>query len=77
MGYCSPTVERRDFGLVYHGGDLTVLVGPEGDFSPSEVQSAMEAGFVPVTFGMSRLRTETAALYAVAAFHVIENLNND
>lgn len=77
MGYCSPTVERRDFGQVYHGGDLTVLVGPEGDFSPSEVQSAMEAGFVPVTFGMSRLRTETAALYAVAAFHVIENLNND
>lgn len=74
FGYCSPSVPRRDFGQVYTpGSDLTVLIGPEGDFSPAEVGQAMATGYVPVTFGKSRLRTETAALYAVAAFHVFNN----
>lgn len=38
-----------------------ILIGPEGDFSPLEVELAMEAGFQPVSLGASRLRTETAA----------------
>lgn len=44
--------------------DILVLIGPEGDFSKEEVESAMKAGFVPVTLGDSRLRTETAGLVA-------------
>ena len=56
--------------------DVTVLIGPEGDFSPEEVSLAVESGFVPVTFGNTRLRTETAALYALAAVHVLDNLNH-
>ena len=51
-----------------------VMIGPEGDFSSAEVETAIKAGFLPVTFGTSRLRTETAALYATAAFHVINNM---
>ena len=75
FGYCSPEVERRDFSEYYKGGrDLIVMIGPEGDFSPEEVKSAMDSGFVPVTFGRSRLRTETAAMYGVAAFHVLGNM---
>lgn len=46
--------------------DVTVLVGPEGDFSASEVDFAIAHGFKPVTLGTSRLRTETAGLMAVA-----------
>ena len=42
-----------------------VLVGPEGDFSIEEVRMAVEAGFVSVDLGKSRLRTETAGLAAV------------
>ena len=42
------------------------LIGPEGDFSPAEVESAVAAGFSPVHLGSSRLRTETAGLAAVA-----------
>ncbi len=49
-----------------------VLIGPEGDFSLSEVRMALENGFVPVTLGKSRLRTETAALASV----MMMNLNN-
>ncbi|WP_338870443.1 16S rRNA (uracil(1498)-N(3))-methyltransferase [Spirosoma sp. SC4-14] len=42
----------------------TVLIGPEGDFSEKEIKQAVEAGFLMVTLGDNRLRTETAALTA-------------
>jgi len=42
-----------------------VLIGPEGDFSPEEIDMALKAGFKPISLGPSRLRTETAALVAV------------
>lgn len=51
----------------------TVLIGPEGDFSMEEVKLAKERGYLPVSLGSSRLRTETAAL--VSCF--IVNLLND
>ena len=46
------------------GEEATVLIGPEGDFSPEEVELAVKAGFRPISLGSSRLRTETAALVA-------------
>ena len=46
--------------------EITILVGPEGDFSTEEVRKAIEKGAVPVSLGKSRLRTETAGLMAVA-----------
>lgn len=48
---------------------ITILIGPEGDFSPAEVEAAVEAGFKPLTLGESRLRTETAATAAVAGVY--------
>jgi len=39
-----------------------VLIGPEGDFAPTEIEEALRSGFKPVTLGNTRLRTETAAL---------------
>ena len=47
------------------GGKALVLVGPEGDFSSAEAAGAANAGFLPVNLGRSRLRSETAALYAL------------
>ena len=47
-----------------HGA--TVLVGPEGDLSSSELDEAKAAGFVPVTLGQNILRSETAALVALS-----------
>lgn len=49
---------------------VTVLIGPEGDFTSEEVSAAMAAGYVSVHLGPSRLRTETAALYALAMLHL-------
>ena len=73
IAYCDENTERRQFEACYRPlEDVVVLIGPEGDFSPEEVKMAIENGFVPVTFGNSRLRTETAALYAVAAAHALK-----
>jgi 16S rRNA (uracil1498-N3)-methyltransferase len=41
-----------------------ILIGPEGDFTPSEIELALENGYKTITLGENRLRTETAALYA-------------
>ena len=55
-------------------GDVVVLIGPEGDFSPSELEAAIAAGFECVTLGSSRLRTETAGV--VAATQVDQLIEN-
>lgn len=45
--------------------NVTIMIGPEGDFSIDEVKEAMSKGYESTTLGTSRLRTETAGLYAV------------
>ena len=51
---------------------LCIMIGPEGDFSPSEVLAAVSAGAKPIHLGSSRLRTETAGLVAVATvYHLL------
>ena len=72
IAYCfeDNRVPRRSIKEVlsgYEGRDIIVLIGPEGDFSRAEAELAIQNGFIPVHLGESRLRTETAALTAVAA----------
>lgn len=71
-------VGALDTGIDFAAGDtrpvftlphITILIGPEGDFSPAEVDAAIAAGFKPLTLGESRLRTETAAVAAVAGVY--------
>jgi 16S rRNA (uracil1498-N3)-methyltransferase len=50
--------------------EITVMIGPEGDFSRAEVALALERGWQPVSLGDSRLRIETAALVATAAVYL-------
>ena len=57
-----------------HSEDITVLVGPEGDFSIDEVRFALENGFESVSLGTSRLRTETAGLVAVEMAHICRRI---
>ena len=54
--------------------DITILIGPEGDFSIDEVHAAMANGFQSISLGRSRLRTETAGLYAVMMAHLKKQL---
>ena len=54
--------------------NVLTLIGPEGDFSEEEIKLAKENGFIPVSLGESRLRTETAALAACQIIHTINQL---
>lgn len=54
--------------------DVTILIGPEGDFSPKEIALALENNYIPVTLGETRLRTETAA---IVACHSVAFLNEE
>ena len=60
-----PRVNLFDHLRQQESDDALVLIGPEGDFSIEEVRQAVDAGFVSVDLGRSRLRTETAGLAAV------------
>ena len=55
------------------GSSYCVLIGPEGDFTSGEVAGAIERGFIPVSLGESRLRTETAG---IAACHTLNLINS-
>ena len=56
------------------GREAVVLIGPEGDFSESEIEEAVRAGFVPVSLGESRLRTETAGVYVTAVINLLNRM---
>ena len=63
--YTQPKAEFRVLSSA--SDDILILIGPEGDFSPDEVERATEKGFTAVSLGDSRLRTETAGIMACAA----------
>ena len=56
------------------GENALIVIGPEGDFSEEEINEAINNGFIPVSLGESRLRTETAAFSATHSVHVINNM---
>ena len=67
--HCYNEIEKTDFfSNINNSGlfeDITVLIGPEGDFSINEVHQALQQQYKSTTLGNSRLRTETAGLAAV------------
>jgi 16S rRNA (uracil1498-N3)-methyltransferase len=69
IAYCNEkAVHLKD---AYHGGfDVTVLIGPEGDFTREEVLLAEQNEFELVSLGKSRLRLETAGIFAAAVFNL-------
>ena len=74
IAHCEADKSRTPLATAMQPGrDAVVLIGPEGDFSEDEIALALAAGFQPVSLGPSRLRTETAALYAVTAFNLIND----
>ncbi len=73
IAHCSDSYERYKISDVYSKNEkVTVLIGPEGDFSDEEIKKASENGFLNIHLGRSRLRTETAG---VAACHSIYFIN--
>lgn len=75
VGYCDDAIERRLLARTLQPcRDTAILIGPEGDFTPDEIAMLINSGFVPVTLGDNRLRTETAALVGADTFHIVGQL---
>jgi 16S rRNA (uracil1498-N3)-methyltransferase len=64
IAHCEETHKKSLKNELKTNQDITVLIGPEGDFSVKEIQSALEQNYIPVSLGQTRLRTETAAIVA-------------
>jgi len=64
IAHCEDTNKTSLKQLLKPNTHITILIGPEGDFSIKEIQLALENNFIPVTLGETRLRTETAAIVA-------------
>ena len=72
IAHCEETEKRSLKSELSKGLETTILIGPEGDFSSKEIDSALANNFIPVSLGESRLRTETAG---VVAAHSVAFIN--
>ncbi len=64
IGHCEETAKKSLKNELKPNQDVTILIGPEGDFSVKEIEQAIATNFIPVSLGATRLRTETAAIVA-------------
>jgi len=64
IAHCEETDKKSFKNEIKQKEKITILIGPEGDFSTKEINLAIANQFIPVTLGNTRLRTETAALVA-------------
>jgi 16S rRNA (uracil1498-N3)-methyltransferase len=74
IAHCEETNKKSLKDVIKLNENVTVLIGPEGDFSEKEIQLAIENNYIPVSLGNTRLRTETAA---IVACHSVRFLNED
>ena len=73
IAHCEDTVKQSLKEKVLIQQKVTILIGPEGDFSAQEIDSAINKSFIPVSLGENRLRTETAA---IVACHTVALIND-
>lgn len=77
IAHCYPSFNKNKTpkkalkNIYQPGSDVVILIGPEGDFTPEEVNYALSKGFEEISLGNARLRTETAALYTCMAIDIL------
>jgi 16S rRNA (uracil1498-N3)-methyltransferase len=64
IAHCEQTNKKLLKEIVKPNENITILIGPEGDFSEKEIQLGLENKYIPISLGNTRLRTETAAIVA-------------
>ena len=76
IAHCDSSFEKRDYlpAIIKKSENILILIGPEGDFSPEEINFALENGFEAISLGNQRLRTETAAVAATVMVATINGL---
>lgn len=74
IAHCNKSFRAPAISQLQKNRNVLICIGPEGDFSPAEVEKAELSGFVSVSLGESRLRTETAALHSCSMVSVFNSL---
>ena len=74
IAHCEETDKKTLKSVLVRNQNITILIGPEGDFSEKEIALAIENNYTPITLGTTRLRTETAA---IVASHSVAFFNED
>lgn len=74
IAHCHAGEKKRLDDIYRPGQDVVILIGPEGDFSETEVSLAAGASFTAITLGNSRLRTETAGIVACHSVNFINKI---
>lgn len=74
IAHCEETNKKSLKSVLKPNENVTILIGPEGDFSEKEIALALENKYIPVSLGNTRLRTETAA---IVACHSVVFVNED
>ncbi len=64
IAHCEEESKKSLKESIIQNTNTTILIGPEGDFSPQEIALAKENNYIPISLGNTRLRTETAAIVA-------------
>ena len=65
IAHCEP-LQKTSVKSIEPSNDLVLLIGPEGDFTPTEIEAAIAKDFTPIDLGPTRLRTETAGIFALS-----------
>lgn len=73
VAHCDPSLPRMEISSLEPKGAVTVLIGPEGDFSSREIEMLSNSGIGALSLGSQRLRTETAGVFT-AAWHYFKGL---
>jgi len=73
IAHCENTDKKMLNKQIKNSDNITVLIGPEGDFSTKEITKALQHKFIPLSLGESRLRTETAGIVACNTISVLKN----
>jgi 16S rRNA (uracil1498-N3)-methyltransferase len=74
IAHCEETDKKTLKSILKPNNNITILIGPEGDFSEKEIALALDNAYSPVSLGTTRLRTETAA---VVACHSVAFVNEE
>ncbi len=74
LAHCADGKKQSLNSIYTPGGHVLVMIGPEGDFTPEETETALSKGYHAISLGSHRLRTETAAITACIQLNTINNL---
>lgn len=71
IAHCEDSKSKKKLSGDFHPfNNVTILIGPEGDFTKDEIEAALQNNFIPVSLGDTRLRTETAGMVAATILHM-------